>query len=260
MSETRPRLTALEWDSQHFQFPVARIEGDAVAPDDLAGLLVQARAAGVRLVYWNGPPEGGLPPELLARFDGALVDRKVTLTRPLDGNPPPPGESPRGACLIRAWPRGLASDSLVRLAVAAGERSRFRVDPRFPPALFESLYVRWIQRSTNGEIADAVLAALEPHSQEPLGLITVAGKAGVGHIGLLAVDGRARGCGLGSALLAAAHVFMVARGYSSASVVTQGDNEPALRLYDRAGYHIAVQSNVHHFWPLAKLKEGRDER
>lgn len=255
MSATHPRLDPQDWDTHHFRFPVARIEGDAVAADDLAALLTRARAAGVRLVYWNGPPEVVPPPELLDRFGGALVDRKVTLTRPLDGAPPK-----REGSLIRLWPRGPAPDALVRLAVAAGERSRYRVDRHFPPALFESLYVRWAERSTRGEIADGVLVALDPAGQQPLGLITVAAKSGVGHIGLVAVDGAVRGAGLGSALLAAAHAFMAARGCGAASVVTQGDNGPALRLYDRAGYRPAARTDVYHFWPAGPLEEGHDER
>ena len=37
--------------------------------------------------------------------------------------------------------------------------------------------------------------------------------------------------------------------------MTQGDNEPAVRLYARAGYRPAAQTDVYHFWPLAG--EGR---
>ncbi|MBA4188970.1 MAG: hypothetical protein C0467_13315 [Planctomycetaceae bacterium] len=246
MSETFPQLVPLAWDSEHFHFPVARIEGNANSPESLSRLLTAARTSGVRLVYWNGPSEANLPDELLGRFSGALVDRKVTLTRPIGSGELPPSASHA----IRSWPKGSASDSLVRLAIASGERSRFRVDPLFPTAIFESMYEQWIQRSARGEIADAVLVAVEPNDQQPLGLITVAVKEGVGHIGLLAVDGKARGCGLGTALLAASHAFMAARGCTGASVVTQGDNEPALRLYGRAGYHRCTLTNVYHFWPM----------
>ena len=192
MSDPDPRLVPLAWDAQHFGFPVARVEGDAGAPDDLARLLAQARADRVRLVYWNGAPGAAPPAGVLDRFAGALVDRKLTLTRALDGEHFPPAEG----APIREWPKGPAPDALVRLALASGARSRFRVDPRCPPELFTTLYAQWIQRSTSGEIADAVLVAHDPgRAEPPLGLITVAVKAGVGHIGLLAVDERARGAG-----------------------------------------------------------------
>lgn len=243
MSETTGRLTVLKWDSHHFQFPVARIEGAATL-SDLAELLGQARIDGVKLVYWSGPPEADLPPEFVGRFAGALVDRKVTLTMPL-GDEPVPTE-----CTLRAWPRGSGAEPLVRLALMAGERSRFRVDPRFPQPLFELLYKEWIERSCSGDIADVVLVAPDADGGEPQGLVTVAIKATVGHIGLVAVDAQARGRGLGTALMAAAHSFMAARGCTTASVVTQGDNLAALRLYARMGYRPAERSNVYHFWPL----------
>jgi dTDP-4-amino-4,6-dideoxy-D-galactose acyltransferase len=248
MSAEPPRLAPLEWDTRHFGFPVARIEDTGDAPGALDAVLDRARATGVRLVYWNAPLGIDPPDDVLARYCGALVDRKQTLTRPLDGSVPRAWDD----ALVRVWPKGPAPDALVRLALASGERSRFRVDPRFPPPLFEELYTQWIERSTNGAIADAVLVAADPH---PLGLITVAVKDAVGHIGLLAVDERARGRGLGADLLVAAHAFMVSRGCSGASVVTQGDNEPALRLYGRAGYRTAARTDVYHFWPLARVPD-----
>ena len=58
-----------------------------------------------------------------------------------------------------------------------------------------------------------------------------------------------RGRGIGSRLIGAAHDWMLSRGASKATVVTQGANLPACALYRRAGYTIEHAENYYHFWP-----------
>ena len=57
-----------------------------------------------------------------------------------------------------------------------------------------------------------------------------------GSIGLIAVDERARGKGLGAALVLSANSWFREAGVSSVTVVTQGANLPAQRLYQAAGF------------------------
>jgi ribosomal protein S18 acetylase RimI-like enzyme len=113
------------------------------------------------------------------------------------------------------------------------------------------MYRLWIERSLRGEMADAVLVADLSNGtlSAPLaGLISLEETAGTGSIGLIAVAQEARGRGVGTALLAAAHRWMLARGAQQARVVTQADNLPACRLYERAGYRLADVRHVFHFW------------
>ncbi|MHB8876384.1 MAG: GNAT family protein [Myxococcaceae bacterium] len=87
-----------------------------------------------------------------------------------------------------------ARDSeLTRLALAAGEHSRFNRAPRFPKGGFEKLYRLWIERSITHEIADAVFVARRRAGLT--GLVTVGEKQGRADIGLIAVDASARGFG-----------------------------------------------------------------
>jgi dTDP-4-amino-4,6-dideoxy-D-galactose acyltransferase len=119
-----------------------------------------------------------------------------------------------------------------------------------PAGAFESLYRTWTARSATGELADTLLVAAPPGREgEPLGLVTIAIDGPAGQIGLIAVRDEARGRGVGSMLVAAAHRRMLARAAWRATVVTQLDNAAACRLYERSGYRLADLRNFYHFWP-----------
>jgi ribosomal protein S18 acetylase RimI-like enzyme len=121
-----------------------------------------------------------------------------------------------------------------------------------PDGVFRTLYDIWIRRSCRGEIATGVIEARS--NDEGLdGMVTVAVEGEVGSIGLIAVHARARGRGLGRALVREAERLMRSRGARKATVVTQGANGGACRLYEACGYGVIAASSVHHFWVF----EGR---
>jgi dTDP-4-amino-4,6-dideoxy-D-galactose acyltransferase len=244
---TTKLLSSLEWDSRHFGFPVGRVAAGAT-DDELHAALEQARHGQYRLIYWATSPDRASPPELLAAFDGRLVDRKVTFSRSLSDGGSPPGRS--SETTIVPFAEQETSAELAALAIAAGAYSRFAVDVRIPRAQFEQLYRIWIERSVRGEIADVVLAARGNATEATLaGMVTVKVANGIGNIGLVAVAKSHRGRGIGSRLIDGAHRWMAGRGAVQATVVTQAANRPACRLYERAGYTVARAENYYHFWP-----------
>jgi len=240
-------LSRLDWDTEHFGFPVGRIDA-APSDGELQRALTEGRACGYRLVYWPASHDRQAPAGLLSDFDGQLVDRKLTFARSLEACEHAPLDS--GDVTIKPFRQPKPSAELAALAIAAGEYSRFAVDRRFPRNKFESLYRIWIERSVSGEIAGAVLVACDSASRSlPAGVITVKATGDVGNIGLVAVAASHRGRGVGSKLIAAAHRWMHEHGAIKATVVTQGANAPACRLYERAGYAVEQVENVYHFWP-----------
>ena len=241
----------LHWDSDHFGFPVWRLAGD-LSDDALHDALARIRAShdGDCLVYWSAEHGRHIPPDIIAQFHGRLVDRKVTYTatlKPADGPLLPDGFR------ISEYPKGPPGQRMIDLACAAGWTSRFFVDPRFPLDKFHFLFETWMTRSTLREIADAVFVVHGPTESEPVGMITLAIQERTGNIGLIAVLDRFRGRGLASALLGQAHAWMVTRGASQSTVVTQKDNSPACSLYQRFGYSVDSVRDVYHFWPTANL-------
>jgi ribosomal protein S18 acetylase RimI-like enzyme len=132
------------------------------------------------------------------------------------------------------------------LALQSAQFSRFRIDPAMPPDAWVRLYERWADNCLTGTMADAVLVARIDGNVA--GMLTVGCRDGAGTIGLFAVDESARGRGFGTALLERGSAWFTGRGCNSVSVVTQGDNIAALRVYERAGYVIADVSDVYHLW------------
>lgn len=249
----RPERTAIyipqAWDSRFFGFPVARIDAEELSTTTAIDALARAADDGYRLVYWFGSPHQQLPEDVLSAFTGKLVDQRAVFRRPLFSDRDPVARY-RDGLVLATHPVGKASDSLVRLALKAGEWSRFRVDPLFPQNLFESLYAHWIDRCARTEIADAVLVVMPPDALERTrGMVTIAVDGNVGSIGLLAVDESLRGRGWGRALVDCGHEHMQMRGCTSASVTTQLANGSACALYEGAGYALAQTQNIYHFWP-----------
>jgi dTDP-4-amino-4,6-dideoxy-D-galactose acyltransferase len=244
-------LEALPWDSAHFGFPVARITCSNRTPVLLRQTLAEAREIGICLVYVSTEPEPPpVPPDLLGEFTGLLVDRKVVFALDLGQVRQTRREERADGVRILDQPRETASAALVALAIEAGMYSRFRVDPRVCRERCDALFETWMQRSTMGPLADGVLLAVD-RKDELLGTVTLSIKDESGNIGLIAVADGARGRGIGSLLLAAAHQRMIVRGATRVTVVTQLANRAACRLYEQAGYRIDNVKHCYHFWPQA---------
>jgi dTDP-4-amino-4,6-dideoxy-D-galactose acyltransferase len=241
-----PALVEREWDTAHFGFVVAQIPAPELESSELEEALVAARLRRIQLVYWAAHPCVHVPAKLLHEFSGALVDRKVTYERFLDGWRKEPQHT--SDYVVASYPQGRAEAQLVELAIAASAHSRFRVDSRVPEERCRSLYERWMQRSAQHEIADEVLVAWPPGATDMAGMITLSLACGTGSIGLIAVAPEHRGRGIGGHLLEAAHTWMHRQSAGRATVVTQQANVAACRLYERAGYHLAELQHYYHFW------------
>jgi len=262
-----PSLVPLPLDSRLFGWPVARLDERRLDDHRLRHALASAREHGCRLVYWFADPACEPSEALLREFSGMQVDRRVTFRRALPvvagGGMPPGGSSAPSGLSLEVWPVGEPSPSLVSLALEAGIHSRFARDPRMPIACFRTLYEAWIRNSTRHQIADMVFVGSNPRD-DLVGFITVGLRdapgapvaegmereaAPVGSIGLVAVAGHARRRGVGRWLLRSACDWVAQAGGRAIEVVTQGDNGPAMALYEREGFHQVALSHVYHFWP-----------
>ncbi|WP_165064787.1 GNAT family N-acetyltransferase [Paludisphaera rhizosphaerae] len=253
MQATARGLTAesLAWDTAHFGLSIARIQ---IGCDDsgLGQALTSARRDGLELVYVFTPPEFSMPNDLLARFDGLKVDERVVFS--IDLEVPHSDVASSDSLHLSEAPCREPSPALIELAVAAGEYSRFAVDPRIPEDRFRRLYEVWIARSCLREAADVVFVAEEPVTNpEPLGLITASVRDGTGVIGLVAVSPTARRRGVGRAMMSRVQEWLAARGVKRSSVVTQEANGPACSLYRSCGYSPIQRETIYHFRPCGSL-------
>lgn len=242
MSASANSLQPLAWDSDYLGFGVARLEADNLAPDVLARLIAEARAAGRRLLYLVATPQDAAS-NASAREAGAwLADRKVTFAMLVV-----PAEQAEvvGPAI---QPTTIWTPQLESLALQSGEYSRFRLETHFEPAVFIGLYQRWLRNSLSHEIAREVLVFDAGQTGSAQGLLTLGVKNGRADIGLLAVDTQARGQRIGQQLVAAARQRTATWGLAELQVVTQLDNEPACGFYRRCGFREWQVEHIYHLW------------
>jgi dTDP-4-amino-4,6-dideoxy-D-galactose acyltransferase len=127
--------------------------------------------------------------------------------------------------------------------------SRFYHDPHFPKSLCDKLYETWIENSCNG-YADAVLVA--ELDRQPVGYITCRKlDQTTGQIGLLGVHGDLQGRGLGQSLVREALRWFSEYNIGIISVVTQGRNCQAQRVYQQCGFMTYALQLWFHRWFLS---------
>jgi dTDP-4-amino-4,6-dideoxy-D-galactose acyltransferase len=237
-------IVRLDWDSEFFGFPVARISGDTRC-EAIPEILQSAKLQGVRLVYWSASESQAetFTPCGLAQF--RVVDQ-ITLRKSLSMDGHLPSVELQGF-QIEQCTKLEDGRYLLDLALQAGSFSRFRLDSRIAPNLFTSLYKMWIDRSCGGEIADAVFR-ISDSSGVAGGMITLSLKGPCCSIGLIAVSPGYRRRGLGRALIQLGEQFAHANKCIEMSVVTQAQNREAIRLYEAAGFLSSECLAWYHFW------------
>jgi ribosomal protein S18 acetylase RimI-like enzyme len=91
-----------------------------------------------------------------------------------------------------------------------------------------------------------VLVALD--TGKPVGYISCHLKGQIGQIGLLGVSANAQGKGYGSQLIEAAFCWFAEHGAGEVSVVTQGRNVGAQRVYQKYGFLTKSVHLWYHRW------------
>lgn len=228
----------LDWDSTFFGFRIARLGQGLLTRRILSDALAWCSGEQIRCLYFLASADSPETTELAESNGFKLADVRVTLARESKADRKPT-ES------VRSFKE---SDlpSLRAIAAVSHRDSRFYYDPGFSNQRCDELYETWIERSCHG-YADTVLVA-ESHG-EPAGYISChLHPNGIGTIGLLAVEGRSRGLGLGGQLIAGALRYLEEAGSKRVTVVTQGRNCAAQRLYQHCGFRSASVELWYHRW------------
>jgi dTDP-4-amino-4,6-dideoxy-D-galactose acyltransferase len=233
-------ITPLTWDSTFFGFSLARVTGSTLDAASASEAVALARAQQVACLSLLLPASDAA--SIAAAQDAGfhLVDVRTTLERPAGQSlPADPG--------LRVRARSEAD--LPVLEDIAGEahlNTRFARDARFPRERVAELYRTWIRKECAGA-ADQVLVVEAEGA--PAGYVTCQrGDGGPGKISLIAVRKADRRRGAGTALLRAALEWFGTQGVDRVSVVTQGHDVAAMRLYERTGFLTASVELWFHLW------------
>lgn len=123
--------------------------------------------------------------------------------------------------------------------------TRYYHDPYISDDKSRAVYRSWIENSLNGKVADLVLVCKENSIVH--GFITLSKK---GQVPLIGVSEKARGRGVGKALLGSALDIFKKWRIENVRIETQMSNIPALSLYQSQGFNITSS-----YFTLAWTKE-----
>lgn len=266
----------LEFDTNLAGFKVAKIYASRLNELALGNLLVELEQQDVRLVYWLADSDDCASNQAAIDKNGFLASQHVTYLIDLtslnfdelglvaagfslrlseEAQAKTSGYHGKKICschdLEQKYPVEFYQDNQVspeleQLALAAGGYSHFRMDPKFPRELFFKIYHEWIKNSVNKSVASDIIA-IKDHDKV-VAMTTLGAKNNRGDIGLLAVDANFRGKNFGTKIVVAAQMYFISQGFTLAQVVTQVDNTPARRLYEKCGFRPEKLENFYHFW------------
>ena len=228
----------LPWDSEFFGLPIGRV-ADGVAADALTDAVARADADGVRCLYHLVASDDYR--RLHAALDQGFrpYDFRIEFERALDLGAPP-------TTSIAIREAHLADETVVAdLATRTITATRFTRDAHFPARAIPLLYAEWVRRGLTSGPARRVLLA------EPAAGFVVCGLGSpeaTGSIELIGVEARSARRGIGHALVGQAHSVMIQAGCERTTVVTQGDNVAAQRLYQSLGYRTLSAAWWLHRW------------
>lgn len=221
----------LEWDTEFWGLRVGRSRG--VGDGDSLSRWALENTVGLMclLIAADDPTEAQRAEDLGYRF----MDVRATLAR---STAPYPAEA-REHC---------ASDvPLLRDFASVSHRiTRFYADPWLDDEACDRLYEQWVDSSCAGW-ADRVLVV--EHDGQASGYITVhLLDEGTASIGLIAVSEGARRNGLGGKLVRSAIDYAHSQGRHTITVVTQGRNIIAQRLFQACGFRTTATELWYHRW------------
>jgi ribosomal protein S18 acetylase RimI-like enzyme len=238
---SEPICTYLEWDSAFFRRNIARVSANRLHQEDLARALVWCEAQSIDCLYFLADADDALSTQLAQQHRFDLVDVRMTLDlRSFDTLPDADPHTSIRPCAPDDVP------ALRAIAKLGHRDSRFYYDPHFPNALCDTLYETWIEKSCAGD-ADAVLVA-EDQGRLAGYISCHLDEQTSGRIGLVGVAAAARGKGIGLALVGQALGWFAAQDTHLVSVVTQGRNVQAQRLYQRSGFLTRSVQLWYHRW------------
>jgi dTDP-4-amino-4,6-dideoxy-D-galactose acyltransferase len=237
----------LPWDSEFFGCRIARVCGNRLNESQAAAVEEWIRSERLDGLYFLADARSAETICTAENHGFRLVDIRMTLERRTVKDPPLTAIGTSTSFAIHpARPQDLPS--LQVIAREAHTDTRFFSDPRIPRERAENLYSTWIGLECQGR-AKRVLVATSTQDKV-WGYLSchLDATTGIGQIGLAAVDKDARGQGVGTWLVRSALTWFESQEAAAVTVVTQGKNIGAQRLYQSSGFFSREVQLWYHRW------------
>jgi dTDP-4-amino-4,6-dideoxy-D-galactose acyltransferase len=241
MSASGPCLF-LPWDTGFFGVRIGRVAGNRLSDSLVSEIERWTEAELIDCLYFLADFSDAETIRIAEMRGFRLTDVRVTLdlklprtlTAPVKYDPAIRHAVPEDAKALKAIARLGHTDS------------RFFFDGRFPKERCADLYETWIETSLGG-YADTVFTADDGGRAAGYVSCHLDGPR-KGRIGLVGVAAEARGRGLATGLTRAALHWFEHEGVERVSVVTQGRNVSAQRLYQSCGFTTCSVQLWYHRW------------
>lgn len=234
----------LPWDTELFGLACARVVGGAMDEAKCRSIIDWCRGEKVGLLYYLADDDDVTSWATAMAAGSRMVDIRVELVLDHSWSWCPAPEPTPGTMLREATDGDL--EALLPIAASVHTDSRFFADPEIPREKAAEMFSWWLRRSVGDGFADVVFVAeLEGKA---VSYITAKITDGVGTIGLVGVGSEARGQGIGLAMVRRVLEWFAEAGVQKVSVVTQGRNVAAQRVYQRCGFLTASIRFWYHKW------------
>ena len=233
----------LPWDSDFFGYQIGRIEPTRLQAGILRQILCECEAANIACLYLLADPADASTVQQAEDAMFRLVDVRITLTTRVENSYLV--QDPQQKTGIRPA-RSADIPALRAIAAVSYRDSRFYYDGHFSHERCAALYAHWIEQSCQNEAEEVFVAE---QGAQTVGYITCKWQeAGAGQIGLVGVAMEAQGSGIGGRLMTAAMHWFATQKIERVTVVTQGRNTQAQRLYQRHGFLTYSVELWYHRW------------
>lgn len=228
----------LAWDSNFLGFKVGSVS--QLNTETLEQELENTKSENYKLIYLFAEADCFLSEDLLRKYNGKLVDRKVQYVQKLSDLPVFNYQQ------TNRYTKTEVSDELLQLAYESGKYSRFKLDKNFTPEVFVDMYKLWIKNSVNGQMADRIYVVEQDN--KITAMVTLKAESDTLHIGLIATAIESQGKGYGKQLITRTKQTAIELGLKHIEVPTQYDNKQACRFYEACGFQKKSITNIYHFW------------
>jgi dTDP-4-amino-4,6-dideoxy-D-galactose acyltransferase len=237
----------LPWDTEFFGFRIARVCGDTLRQEQAEQIDGWCRSNRIRALYFLSRADDPATIQTAEQHGCGLVDIRVTFEYlPMNLHDPVRPGLPDGIRIRVVQPDDLPG--LQAMARTGHTDTRFFSDFHFARQRAEELYSTWVTLESQGR-AQRVLVASSAANQ-PLGYVSchLNPVRREGQIGLVGVSPEVRGRGIGKNLILAAMDWFKTQGAQEVTVVTQGRNQAAQRLYESCGFRNRNLQLWYHKW------------
>lgn len=232
----------LEWDSTFFQRRIGSALVEEVNEKSLQEILSWTANNNIDCLYFLADIRDHSTSYLIEKADFHLTDIKIIYEKNLEQITPQ--ITPENILIRSAEEKDL--NALKAIAAVNHRDSRFYYDGNFSQEKCDELFAVWIEKSYEG-FADIVFVFEEQGQAE--GYITCSVDAEhTGSIGLVGLSSKMRGKRIGNHLIQTAINWFKSQNAERVTVVTQGRNTAAQRLYQKNGFVTESVKVWYHYW------------